>query len=170
MIIVAMGLMCLVALSLMAEPLQSLQGKLSLLKEGKELRMQSSDGKSYRLLLAPQAALDSLGISPAMLSGDAHIKGTISGAAFITYQITIGDSVYVLRDARGTPLWSQTATMNVSASKCIGCRMCPSQCPVNAIKMVKGKAIIDPALCTECGICADGLERWRGCPVGAITK
>lgn len=50
----------------------------------------------------------------------------------------------------------------VDEKKCIGCGSCAAICPVNAIKMVKGKAKIDPKICIKCGSCASF------CPVGAI--
>ncbi|MDY0152273.1 MAG: 4Fe-4S binding protein, partial [Candidatus Cloacimonas sp.] len=58
----------------------------------------------------------------------------------------------------------------VDADKCIGCKLCVSNCPVNAITMVNGKAVIDPALCINCGICLNGNnDDFEGCPVSAIT-
>ena len=50
----------------------------------------------------------------------------------------------------------------VSPEECIGCRLCVSQCPTEAISMVEGKAVIDPDACIACGICA------QNCPVDAI--
>ena len=44
---------------------------------------------------------------------------------------------------------------------CIGCGSCESECPVEAIEMKDGVAVIDPAKCIECGACA-GV-----CPVDA---
>lgn len=51
----------------------------------------------------------------------------------------------------------------VDASRCIGCRICEQVCPVQAIEMVNGKAIIDPEKCTGCGLCVEQ------CPTGAIS-
>ncbi len=53
---------------------------------------------------------------------------------------------------------------------CIGCRLCVSQCPVNAISMVKGKAVIDLEKCISCGLCKNGnpSTNYKGCPVSAI--
>ena len=50
----------------------------------------------------------------------------------------------------------------VDEKKCIGCGACTSICPVNAIKLVNGKAKIDPKKCIKCGSCA------QFCPVAAI--
>ncbi|MDD4309175.1 MAG: 4Fe-4S binding protein [Candidatus Cloacimonetes bacterium] len=59
----------------------------------------------------------------------------------------------------------------VNADKCIGCTLCVSKCPVNAIKMVDNKAIIDKDKCINCGICANGDNAdFAGCPVGAISS
>lgn len=46
---------------------------------------------------------------------------------------------------------------------CIGCGMCIPACPVDAISMVDGKAVINEEICIKCGACV-GV-----CPVGAIT-
>lgn len=57
----------------------------------------------------------------------------------------------------------------VNADKCIGCTLCVSKCPVNAIKMVDNKAFIDKDKCINCGICINGDNAdFAGCPVGAI--
>ncbi len=59
----------------------------------------------------------------------------------------------------------------VNADKCIGCKLCVSKCPVGAIKMVKGKAVIDAKMCVGCGVCADGDGYdFNGCPVEAIKQ
>ncbi len=59
----------------------------------------------------------------------------------------------------------------VDPSVCIGCRLCVSRCPENAIDFIGGKAVIDQAKCTNCGICVNGNnDDFTGCPVGAISK
>lgn len=50
----------------------------------------------------------------------------------------------------------------VDKEKCTGCENCVSTCPVEAIKMEDGKAVVTDA-CIECGQCVDA------CPVQAIT-
>lgn len=57
----------------------------------------------------------------------------------------------------------------VTAAKCIGCTLCVDNCPVDAIRMVDGKAIIDAEKCINCGICVKGNGTdFTGCPVSAI--
>lgn len=58
----------------------------------------------------------------------------------------------------------------VDSDKCIGCRLCVSQCPEGAISMVNGKAVIDQEKCIDCGECVIGNGHYRGCPVKAIEK
>lgn len=49
----------------------------------------------------------------------------------------------------------------IITEECIQCGACESECPVECIKEVDGKYIIDKEVCTECGSCA-GV-----CPVDA---
>lgn len=43
----------------------------------------------------------------------------------------------------------------IDKNKCIGCRACVNICPVGAISMQNGKAVIDQNKCTHCGKCFD---------------
>ncbi|MCG6880723.1 MAG: 4Fe-4S binding protein, partial [Deltaproteobacteria bacterium] len=42
--------------------------------------------------------------------------------------------------------------MNVDVEKCIGCGFCVRDCPVEAVHLVKKKAVIKDH-CTQCGAC-----------------
>ncbi len=46
--------------------------------------------------------------------------------------------------------------------KCIGCQICVAECPVGAIEMSGGVALVDPEVCIGCGKCLDV------CPVDAV--
>ncbi len=54
--------------------------------------------------------------------------------------------------------------VKVTADECVGCESCVPSCPVEAIIMSDGKAIIDPSKCTSCGTCIES------CPVDAIKE
>lgn len=41
----------------------------------------------------------------------------------------------------------------INQEKCIGCGVCVNSCPVDAISIKDGKAIIDQNRCTFCGNC-----------------
>jgi len=52
--------------------------------------------------------------------------------------------------------------VRIEKEECIGCETCVPACPVNAISMVDGVAVIDPKTCTQCEACVPT------CPVEAI--
>ena len=54
--------------------------------------------------------------------------------------------------------------IKVSADDCVGCESCVPVCPVEAISMNDGKAVIDQEKCTECKSCIEA------CPVDAIKE
>ncbi len=43
--------------------------------------------------------------------------------------------------------------MEIDQEKCIGCGFCVRDCPVDAVKLVKKKAVINDHWCTNCGVC-----------------
>ena len=54
--------------------------------------------------------------------------------------------------------------VSVIEDECVGCETCVDVCPVMAIEMDDGLAVIDQDECTECLTCIDE------CPVEAITE
>ncbi len=171
-------LSALIALVALAAPLfakaaeQTFEYQGQLVHDSKSAKLSfipsDSPDREYRLLLAPQAVLDSLGIEPGMLNGPVQLNGKIAGSALIVRNLLLGESLFQLRVADDSQLWTIESAYHVNPRECIGCRLCPSKCPVGAITMVKGKAVIDQDKCTECGICREGIDTFRGCPVGAI--
>lgn len=53
--------------------------------------------------------------------------------------------------------------MQVDLEKCIGCGFCMRDCPTEAIRVNKKKAVVDDNSCTSCGVCV------RVCEQGALT-
>lgn len=54
--------------------------------------------------------------------------------------------------------------MQVDVKKCTGCGQCLDICPVGAISLLKGKAVIAPDTCIFCGACV------YACPRAAISE
>ena len=52
--------------------------------------------------------------------------------------------------------------MQIYQEKCTGCGFCMRDCPVEAIRIIKKKAVVTAHLCTHCGVCT------RVCPEGAV--
>ncbi|MGE4587227.1 MAG: DUF362 domain-containing protein [Mangrovibacterium sp.] len=50
----------------------------------------------------------------------------------------------------------------INLDRCIGCGSCIDVCPMNAISIVDGKAVIDLDKCANCHACESA------CPVDAI--
>ncbi len=59
-------------------------------------------------------------------------------------------------------LFKPEKTMSIVSEKCIGCKKCIKELGCPAITVDEGKVIIEPSLCTGCGLCA------QVCPVSAI--
>jgi ferredoxin len=63
--------------------------------------------------------------------------------------------------------------MKIDIDKCIGCGYCVRDCPVDAVKLVKKKALINDHGCTNCGVClrvceSDAVIAAESMPAGAI--
>jgi len=52
---------------------------------------------------------------------------------------------------------------SVNRDKCVACGACVAKCPVDAIKIIDKRAVVDEDICIGCGICE------RSCGVKAIT-
>jgi len=53
--------------------------------------------------------------------------------------------------------------LHIDNQLCIGCTHCMRVCPTEALRVLNGKAVLDPSKCIDCGEC------FRNCPVNAIN-
>jgi len=71
-----------------------------------------------------------------------------------------------LQAARRFAPMQPVATTNyipaIGLDKCVGCGKCAKVCPVLALSIKEGKAVLDSEICLGCGVCA------RNCPTKAI--
>ncbi|MEA2096705.1 MAG: 4Fe-4S binding protein [Candidatus Cloacimonadota bacterium] len=131
-----------------------------------------SDGDFFQLNLASGEFLKENNI---ILTSKEQFKaeGVIIEEVINVYRIHANDSIVELRDDTGNPLWQEKKQLGhyvVNSKKCIGCQLCVSACPTDAISMVHGRAIIDADKCIDCAICEIGNGDYKGCPTGAIKK
>jgi ferredoxin len=57
----------------------------------------------------------------------------------------------------------EVTTLEIDASRCVGCAMCVAVCPHGVLAVADGKArAVDRDGCMECGACA------TNCPVDAV--
>ena len=109
---------------------------------------------------------------PLHQEGEYILKGYVTDKGFIAYELTTPDREHLLKEESGKPLMLSTSPelrYIVETRRCISCRICVRYCPVGAIRMVRGAAVIDEEKCISCGICIDGNARdFSGCPVDAI--
>ena len=52
--------------------------------------------------------------------------------------------------------------VNIDKAKCTGCGDCVDVCPVEALSLENGKAVVNDE-CIDCGVCVDE------CPSGAFS-
>ena len=54
---------------------------------------------------------------------------------------------------------------HVDATRCNSCGTCVEACPVGAISLDQGHAVIDPTMCNECGACLEVCKEGAICEV-----
>jgi len=131
-----------------------------------------SDGDFFQLTLAPEEFLleNNVVLNP---KEPLKAEGVIVDEVINVFRIHTNDSIIELRDASGNPLWleeKQIGHYKVNPKMCIGCQLCVSVCPTDAISMVHGRAVIDADKCIDCAICVNGAGNYKGCPTDAIKN
>ncbi|MFO7896332.1 MAG: 4Fe-4S binding protein [Candidatus Cloacimonadales bacterium] len=153
---------------LAAEQIQSFAG--SLITNGENWFLQTESGL-FILDLAPAEFLSENSLE--LAAGDeVRISGILQDKTILATVIISEGQVVVMRDGTGKPLWKAQPVLShvVDPDKCIACRLCLAVCPVDAISMLRGKAVIDTEKCINCGFCLEGNEDFLGCPTSAISK
>jgi len=74
-----------------------------------------------------------------------------------------GRAANIIPQAAGNTPVAAGEKMSVNQDACIGCGLCVTRCPQQAISMQDGKAHINQQLCDGCGVCVSV------CPVNAIS-
>lgn len=167
----------------------TIKGELILKDEGWFLK---KDNKLIEMHFGPESYREHLKIK-IKPTKNFECEGYLYKDSFAVSSFMLDKKKIVLRDEKGKALWQDTEfshpkTKNtekekmtkskkkkifyiVDRTKCIGCKLCVVNCPVKAITMVNGRAVIDADKCIACGICANGNNgNFKGCPVGAISK
>ena len=166
-------ILIIITLPLFAVPAQEtveITGKLTL--EDNLLTVTTGEESFNLYLVAPE--LQDNETFPFDNESDYILKGYQSDKGYIFYELQTADgqNTYLREDNK--PLIvsiSEGTTYSVDPRRCISCRMCIDSCPVGAIRMVRGAAVIDQEKCISCGICKDGnFTNYEGCPVSAIRE
>jgi len=73
--------------------------------------------------------------------------------------------------------------LKIDAERCVGCGFCVRDCPVEAVRLRKKKAVIDEERCTSCGVCfrvcendavvfdrvsSEGTVQCDACPINCL--
>ncbi|MBW6515428.1 MAG: 4Fe-4S binding protein [Candidatus Cloacimonetes bacterium] len=111
---------------------------------------------------------------PLDMEEDYILSAHPSEKGFIVYEIKTVDGEQSFRSTDRNPIivsFSPELIYTVEARRCISCRLCINSCPVGAIRMVRGVAVIDQEKCISCGICIEGNATYfEGCPVEAVLE
>ncbi len=150
---------------------QTISGKL--FQDNEKWLIKAGDG-IYRLYLAPQEYMEKNEIVLEEKK-EFSLNGFVFEKNIAAVNFTLNDKLIEFRTEDGEPLWSDSEVViqifSVDPDKCIGCQLCVNSCPVQAITMINGRAVIDADKCIGCGICEIGNgQDYNGCPVKAISR
>ncbi len=102
------------------------------------------------------------------------LHGYPNEKGYVIFRIETADRANSFSNRDRSPIMvsiSPELIYSVNPRRCISCNICVDNCPVGAITMVRGVAVIDQEKCISCGICKDGNgQDFKGCPVRAINS
>ncbi len=145
------------------------------------LNIAIKNGYEYSVVNAPIIIADGLYGNSEI---EVEVNSSLTEIAYIASDIYYADAMLVITHAtghevtgyggalknvgmgcasrRGKMDMHSSSTPIVREKECNGCRKCVKWCPVNAIQIIKKKAVIDKNICTSCSECVSV------CPVRAI--
>jgi ferredoxin len=128
-----------------------------------------TDSIKVELLTAPEEYLEDHG-ADLQDQDTLTVTGYNTCCQMLVSSIQEGKRTAIIRSQLGTPyiISNDQKTYAANPAICIGCGLCPKNCPANAITMIKSKAVTDETKCISCGICEKGNGKtFKGCPVKA---
>jgi len=152
------------------EPAELLTGRMEL---NDNIATITTEDQVITLCVISPELIDTFTVSQAS-DMEYRFSGFATENGYLIHMISDTDGREQLQSDSDFPLMLTTnpaLSYSIDPRRCISCRFCISACPVNAISMRRGVAIIDQEQCISCGICLEGNQTdYEGCPVDAVRR